>query len=77
MEGKQMFESQHSEGSDKWYDDLEAWMRSEGKTVTDETILFETSAITRRTRRLIAPDLRIIAQLDRWEESRKDFSAAS
>jgi len=77
MEGKQMFESRHSEGSDKWYDDLEAWMRSEGKHVFDETIMLETSAMTRRTGRMIAPDLRIIALLDQWEENRKVLSAAS
>ena len=53
----------HPEGSDAWYDDLEARMRSEGVAVTDENIFIECE----RMGRFIPADMRFVHALDRAE----------
>lgn len=64
-----MFSSSHPEGSDAWYNDLEAWMRSQGTAVTDENIFIECE----RMGHFISADMRFVHALDRadLEASRK------
>lgn len=61
--GPSMISSSHPEGSDAWYNDLEAWMRSQGIAVTDENIFIECERIGR----FIPADMRFVHALDRAE----------
>ena len=62
-----MFSSSHPEGSDAWYDDLEAWMRSQGSAITDENILLERERLMREVGHFIHDDMRFVHALDRAE----------
>lgn len=61
-----MIKSEHQEGSDAWYDDLEAWMRSEGiPVINEESIEVQRHKVMAETGRFIGTDLRFLRS---WPE---------
>jgi|LakMenEpi03Aug12_release.lakeMendotaPanAssembly.Ray.scaffolds.fasta_scaffold398839_2 hypothetical protein len=68
-----MFSSSHTDGSDAWYDDLEAWLSSQGIHATNESILIAREGIMREVGHFIPADMRFFHQLERadLEVSRK------
>lgn len=60
-----MFSSTNPEGSDAWYDDLEAWMRSQEIPATNENIFLECERIMREVGHFIQGDLRFFHELER------------
>ncbi|BCU75771.1 hypothetical protein [Luteolibacter sp. LG18] len=58
-----MFKSGQEPGSNAWYDALEAWMRSQGEAVSDETIALHRLRIAREMNVWIGDDYRFLGQL--------------
>ncbi len=59
-----MIHSEYEEGSDAWYDDLEASLVAKGIVPTSENILLARERIMMETGRFIPDDYRFLKELE-------------